>query len=185
MSFQQIRYHVEGILRALQLDPAHDPELRQTPDRVAKWYLEFFGQLDREEEPDVVPLAHEGDAEEMILVTGLPFYSMCAHHLLPFFGEAHIAYVPERALLGLGSIGRLLEHYARRPQLQERLTEQIAEALMRAARPRGAIVLLKARQLCMEMRGAKKPGWVMTSAARGCFRESPWREEFFRRVSER
>ncbi len=185
MSFQQIRHHVEGILRALHLDPARDPELRQTPERVAEWYLEFFGPLDHEKEPDIVPLIHEGDAEEMILVTGLPFYSVCAHHLLPFFGEAHIAYVPERALLGIGSVGRLLDHYARRPQLQERLTEQVAEALVRAAHPRGVIVLLKARQLCMEMRGAKKPGWVMTSAARGCLRDSAWREEFFRRLTER
>lgn len=185
MSLQQIRHHVEGILRALHLDPTRDPELRQTPERVAEWYLEFFGPLDHQEEPDIVPLSHEGDAEELILVAGLPFYSLCAHHLLPFFGEAHIAYVPERALLGIGSVGRLLEHYARRPQLQERLTEQVAEALARAARPRGVIVLLKARQLCMEMRGAKKPWWVMTSAARGCFRDSAWREEFFRRLTER
>ncbi len=135
--------------------------------------------------PNVSLFKLDESAEELILVAGLPFYSLCAHHLLPFFGEAHIAYVPERALLGIGSVGRLLEHYARRPQLQERLTEQVAEALARAARPRGVIVLLKARQLCMEMRGAKKPGWVMTSAARGCFRDSAWREEFFRRLTER
>jgi GTP cyclohydrolase I len=183
-TFQQIRHHVEGILQALHLDPTRDPELRHTPERVAELLLEFFARSSLEE-PDVVPVAHGEGEGEMIVVTGLPFYSVCAHHLLPFFGEAHIGYVPERALVGLGSIGRLLDHCARRPQLQERLAEQVAEALVRAIHPRGVIVVLRARQLCMEMRGARKPGWVETSATRGCFRDSAWRAEFFRRVTER
>jgi len=184
-TLREIRRHIAEILRLLRLDPTRDPELRDTPERVAEWYVDFFGDADREEEPEIVPLAREGSEGEMIVVANMPFYSMCAHHLLPFFGQAHVGYVPDRALLGLGSVGRLLEHYARRPQLQERLAEQVAEALVRAARPRGVIVLLQARQLCMEMRGARKPGWVTPSAARGCFQEPSWREEFFRRLSTR
>lgn len=181
---QQIAHHVAEILRALGLDAARDPELQRAPQQVAEWYLEFFAPLEQEEEPEIVPLAHQG-AGEMILVSDLPFYSLCAHHLLPFFGQAHIAYVPNGALVGLGSLGRLLEYYARRPQLQERLTEQVAEALARVLTPQGVMVLLRARQLCMEMRGARKPGWVTTSAARGCFREPLWRQEFFRRLARR
>jgi len=184
-TLQEIRRHVEEILRLLHLDPVRDPELQQTPERVAEWYLEFFGHAGGEGEPEIAPLAYEGGGEEMIVVADLPFYSMCAHHLLPFFGKAQIGYVPDRAVLGLGSVGRLLEQYARRPQLQERLTEQVAEALVRIARPRGVIVMLRARQLCMEMRGVRKPAWVTTSAARGCCREPFWREEFFRRLVRR
>jgi GTP cyclohydrolase I len=115
----------------------------------------------------------------MVMERDIPFYSLCAHHLVPFYGHAHLAYVPDKKIVGLSKLVRILEFYAKRPQLQERLTEQVVTFLVEELEPLGAMVVIQARHLCVEMRGVKKPGVVtVTSAIRGIFHERPIREEF-------
>jgi GTP cyclohydrolase I len=178
----EIAGHLAEILDLLGWRADDDPELAQTPQRVAALCLEWLQSSRPGVEPEITLLEHQAETSEMIRIGDLPFHSICAHHLLPFFGHAQIAYVPGERLIGLGGIGKVLNHFARRPQLQERLTEQVAESLQTALNAQGVIVLLQARHLCMEMRGEKTTGLVETTAAHGCFQEGPQREEFFRRV---
>jgi len=178
----RISHYYEQILKELGFDSDADSELRETPRRVAEFYLEIFSSPEAKIEPEITVLERGGNTHEMILLTDMPFYSMCVHHFLPFYGRASIAYVPLQKMIGISSIGRLVEYYSRRPQLQERLTEAIADHLYRSAGASGVIVMLEGRQLCMEMRGPRKSGVVRTTAARGCFEEKSWREEFFRRL---
>jgi GTP cyclohydrolase IA len=174
----KIAGHVRGILQALELD-ASDPNLAETDLRVAKMYLEMFQGLAEGAEPRVTTFPNDEGYSHMVMETQLPFYSMCAHHLVPFYGHAHIAYVPRERILGLSKFSRILEFYAKRPQLQERLTEQVVTFLEEKLQPQGAMVVIEARHLCVEMRGVKKPGAVtVTSAIRGIFHQKPVREEF-------
>jgi GTP cyclohydrolase IA len=107
-------------------------------------------------------------------VRDLPFYSMCVHHFVPFFGHAHVAYLPGKRLIGLSGVARILEFYARRPQLQERLTAQVADHIVRLLKPRGVVVVIEARHLCMEMRGVRKTGCFETRALRGALAKPEW-----------
>lgn len=174
----KIAGHVRGILDALGLDTS-DPNLVETDVRVAKMYLEMFHGLAEGAEPKVTTFPNEEAYSHMVMETQLPFYSMCAHHLVPFYGHAHIAYIPRERILGLSKFSRILEFYAKRPQLQERLTEQVVTFLEEKLQPQGAMVVIEARHLCVEMRGVKKPGAVtVTSALRGIFHQKPVREEF-------
>lgn len=170
--------HVQAMLRLLQVD-LDDPNMADTGRRVACLYLEMFRGLREGAEPDVTTFPnHEGYAA-MVVERDIPFYSMCAHHLVPFYGHAHIAYIPGQRLVGLSKLPRILEFYAKRPQLQERLTEQVANYLWTHLEPRGAMVVVEARHLCVEMRGVKKPAALtVTSALRGCFLEPDVRDEF-------
>lgn len=177
----RIAEHVREILMLLGLDPLLDPEIAETPARVSRLTLELMSGLS--DAPALEPLTHEGGLQGLLIVRDLPFYSLCAHHLLPFFGRAHIGYLPRRAIVGLGALVRVLEHFAKRPQLQERLGEQIAEHLERETGARGVIVVLEARQLCMEMRGERKTGWIETTAARGELAGGDLRREFFERLA--
>ncbi len=171
-------HHVRGILDALGLD-ANDPNLAETDIRVAKMYLEMFHGLAQGAEPKVTTFPNEEGYSHMVMETQIPFYSMCAHHLVPFYGHAHIAYIPRDRILGLSKFSRILEFYAKRPQLQERLTEQVVTYFEEKLQPLGAMVVIEARHLCVEMRGVKKPGAVtVTSALRGIFHQKPVREEF-------
>jgi len=121
----------------------------------------------------------------MVALTDIPFYSICAHHFLPFFGVAHVAYVPKDCLVGLSKIPRVVDFYARRPQLQEDLTEQIAALLEARLAPAGLIVSVEARHLCMEMRGVSRPGvTTTTSAVRGTFQDESLQRRFFARVRD-
>ncbi|MEM7483168.1 MAG: GTP cyclohydrolase I FolE [Acidobacteriota bacterium] len=173
-----IQRHVRGILTELGLDLS-DPNLRETDRRVAKMYLEMFQGLDEGAEPKVTTFPNEEGYSHMVMERDIPFYSMCAHHLVPFYGHAHIAYIPEDRIIGLSKFSRILEFYAKRPQLQERLTEQVVNYLDETLSPKGAMVVIEARHLCVEMRGVKKPGCLTTtSALRGCFHDRPVREEF-------
>jgi GTP cyclohydrolase I len=166
---------IADLIRALGLDPAEEPELADTPARVADLYREVFAGLDpaNAPEPATFPVP-AGGARDLVLVRDLPFHSLCVHHLVPFFGVAHIGYLPAERLIGLSGMARILEHYARRPQLQERLTAQIADHLERTLAPSGVVVLIEARHLCMEMRGVRKPGVFETRAVRGALREPEW-----------
>lgn len=143
--------------------------LRDTPDRIARMYEEIYAGMG---EDAAVPLAKtfHTDSAEMVLEKDIVFYSTCEHHLMPFYGKAHVAYLPDGKVVGLSKLARTVEVYARRPQLQEQLTAQIADALMEHLMPRGAMVMLEAEHMCMTMRGIKKPGSrTVTIAARGAF----------------
>lgn len=173
-----VAHHVRGILTALGLD-LKDPNLAETDLRVAKMYLEMFHGLQEGAEPKVTTFPNEECYSHMVMEKDIPFYSMCAHHLVPFYGHAHIAYIPNERILGLSKFARILEFYAKRPQLQERLTEQVVTFLAEKLQPQGAMVVIEARHLCVEMRGVKKPGALtVTSALRGIFHQKTVREEF-------
>ncbi len=147
------------------------PGVQQTPKRVALLYKEIFRGLEMDPTTIIKPI--EGESyDEMVLVKGLPFYSICEHHLLPFMGEAHIAYIPsEGRIVGISKLARALEALANRPQVQERLTKELVDLITECIKPLGAMVVIKAEHLCMSMRGVKKPNaHVITSAVRGAFR---------------
>jgi GTP cyclohydrolase I len=174
----RIAEHVRGILTELGLDLA-DPNLAETDRRVAKLYAEMFHGLQEGAEPAITVFPNEERYGGMVMEARIPFYSMCAHHLVPFYGHAHLAYIPNDTILGLSKFSRILEFYAKRPQLQERLTEQVADYLEAKLQPQGVMAVIEARHLCVEMRGVKKPGAVtVTSAIRGIFHQRPVREEF-------
>jgi GTP cyclohydrolase I len=144
--------------------------LRETPQRVARMYAEVFGGLTVNPADVVSTVFDDENHEEMVMVKDIPFYSMCEHHLIPFHGKAHVAYLPKGRLTGLSKMARLVEVFAKRPQLQERLTTQIADTLMESLAPHGVLVVVEAEHLCMSMRGVKKPGSItVTSAVRGSF----------------
>jgi GTP cyclohydrolase IA len=177
-SLERIAGHVRGILGELGLDLA-DPNLRETDRRVAKLYAEMFSGLRAGSRPQVTCFPNEEGYRAMVMEKEVPFYSMCAHHLVPFYGHAHMAYIPNDRIIGLSKFARILEFYAKRPQLQERLTEQVVGFLEQELRPQGAMVVIEARHLCVEMRGVKKAGAVtVTSAIRGTFYKKEVREEF-------
>jgi GTP cyclohydrolase IA len=174
----KIADHVGAILDLLRLD-RNDPNLADTPSRVAKMYMEMFHGLKEGAEPEITTFPNEENYSAMVMERDIPFYSMCAHHLVPFYGHAHIAYIPLKHIVGLSKIPRVLEFYAKRPQIQERLTEQVADYLWGTLEPLGAMVVIEARHLCVEMRGVKKPGALtVTSAIRGCFEDRKVRGEF-------
>jgi GTP cyclohydrolase I len=164
---------VAALIRALGLDPAAEPELDRTPARVADFYREALAGLDPLQDPDLVtfPAAGGGD---LVIVRDLAFHSLCVHHFAPFFGRALVAYLPGARLAGISAAARLLDHYARRPQLQERLGGQVADHLERLLEPRGVAVVLEARHLCMEMRGIRRRGVVETRAVRGELADPRW-----------
>lgn len=175
---ERIAGHVRAILLELGLDLT-DHNLRETDIRVAKLYTEMFHGLVEGNEPLVTTFPNDEGYTGMVMEKQIPFYSMCSHHLVPFYGHAHMAYVPNGKLVGLSKLPRILEFYAKRPQLQERLTEQVLTFLQEKLNPLGAMVVIEARHLCVEMRGVKKPGAVtVTSGIRGIFHEKPIREEF-------
>jgi GTP cyclohydrolase I len=166
----RIEKAVREILIAVGEDPDRDG-LQRTPARVARAYAELFAGL-RVEPAKVLTTNFEANHEELVLVKDIELFSMCEHHLLPFKGSAHIGYIPgaDGRITGLSKLARLVEVYARRPQVQERLTSQIADLLMDKLAPRGVIVVLECEHLCMEMRGIRKVGArTVTSAVRGAF----------------
>lgn len=178
MDRQKIMSAIEMILEAIGEDPQREG-LRDTPRRVADMYAEIFTGLDKDPR-EHLSVGFEEQHKEMIVLRDIPFTGMCEHHLLPFVGKAHVGYIPAGRIVGLSKLARVVEGFARRPQLQERLTSQIADAIDDAIRPTGVGVVIEAQHFCMIMRGVKKPGSVMvTSAMRGLFRNNPpTRSEF-------
>jgi GTP cyclohydrolase I len=169
----RIERAVREILLAIGEDPDRDG-LAETPARVARAYAEQFSGLAQRPE-DVLATVFDADYDELILVRDIEVYSTCEHHLVPFFGLAHVGYIPNEKgqITGLSKLARLVDVYARRPQVQERMTSQIADALMTVLEPRGALVVIEAEHLCMSMRGVRKPGAkTVTSAVRGSMRDS-------------
>ena len=164
----------DGVRRILE-GIGEDPDrggLRETPSRVARMYEEIFAGIDIDAS-QIVTVVEGADFDEMIMVRDIPLYSCCEHHLIPFVGRAHVAYIPNKSqqITGLSKIARVVDMLSKKPQVQERLTTEIAEAIERALSPRGVFVVIEAEHLCMTMRGVKKPGSVtVTSAVRGLFR---------------
>ncbi len=159
------------ILTALGEDPARDGLLR-TPERVARMYAEVLSGRDLDPARHLEVTFAE-DHHEMVLVKDIPFESLCEHHLMPFSGHAHVAYVPNGRIVGLSKIARVVEEFARRLQVQERLSSQVADLLMDRLAPQGVGVVLEATHTCMTMRGIRKQGSLMvTSAVRGTFKSS-------------
>jgi GTP cyclohydrolase I len=165
---------IAEMIRALGLDPRTEPELERTPARVADFYAEAFGGTDPLSAPDLATFPHAGGPDDLVAVRDLEFHSMCVHHFAPFFGRATIFYAPNQRIIGISGPARLLDYHARRPQLQERLGSQIADALERLVAPRGVAVVLRARHLCMEMRGIRRRGLVETRTVRGVLAEPRW-----------
>ena len=170
----RIEKAVREILIAIGEDPDRDG-LKRTPERMAAMYAEIFGGL-HEDPAKHLNVTFEADHDEMVMVRDIAMISSCEHHLVPFAGRAHVAYIPgsNGRITGLSKIARLVDGFARRPQVQERLTSQIADALVAELEPDGALVMIEAEHLCMSMRGVKKPGALtVTSAVRGLFKTNP------------
>ena len=177
----KIKKAVASIIEAIGEDPGREG-LRDTPQRVAEMYAELFWGIRKDPKEDL-DVGFELGHREMIVLKDIPFYSMCEHHLLPFYGVAHVGYIPntEGRIVGISKLARVVETIARRPQVQERMTTDIADAIDEGIKPAGVAVVIQAEHLCMVMRGIKKPGSnVITSAIRGAFRtRSASRAEFF------
>ena len=168
---EKIEAAARMILEAVGEDPDREG-LRETPARIGRMYAEVFAGL-REDPDEVLATVFTEEYDEIVLVKDIPFYSMCEHHLLPFFGKAHVAYLPKDKIVGISKLARAVEHFARRPQVQERLTNQVADLVSEALNPRGVAVVMEATHTCMTMRGVRKPGSsVVTSAMRGVIRSS-------------
>jgi GTP cyclohydrolase I len=182
---EKIAAAVRMMLEAIGEDPEREG-LRDTATRVAKMYADIFQGL-YENPRDHLTVLFDEQHDEMVVVKDVPFYSMCEHHLLPFQGRAHVGYIPRGKVVGLSKIVRVVEAFARRPQVQERLTSQIADLLMDALDAQGVAVVVEASHTCMTMRGVKKPGSnVVTSAMRGAFKDNQaTRSEFMSLVLQR
>ncbi len=182
---ERIQAAVREIIAAIGEDPEREG-LLETPRRIAQMYADLFAGL-YEDPRAVLATGFEESHKEMVVLKNIPFYSLCEHHFLPFHGQAHVGYVPEGRIVGVSKIARAIDILARRPQMQERLTSQIADAIMDGLQPDGAAVVIEAEHLCLSMRGAQKPGTVMvTSAIRGGFRRrGVTRSEFLSLVQGR
>ena len=184
------RERAEAAIRELLFAVGENPDregLRDTPARVARAYEELFGGL-RQSATDVLTTTFDLGHDEMVLVRDIEVYSTCEHHLVPFHGVAHVGYIPgsDGRITGLSKLARLVDVYARRPQVQERLTSQVADSLMEILTPRGAIVVIECEHLCMSMRGVRKPGArTITSAVRGQLRDPATRAEAMALISGR
>ena len=181
---------VEAAVRQILLETGEDPDregLRDTPSRVRRMYAELTAGYHVDPDRLVNRAIFDVDYSEMVVVKDIPFYSLCEHHLLPFFGQAAVAYIPEGRVIGLSKIPRIVEMYARRLQVQERMTKQIADFLMERLNPKGVGVVIEASHLCAAMRGVRKPGTIMTTShVLGLFRTADrTRAEFFSHLERR
>ena len=178
MDKEKIKDGVKLILEGIGEDVSREG-LIETPDRIARMYTEVFAGIDKDRVPsedsdavvrEILSKTFEAQKGQLILEKDITFYSMCEHHLLPFYGKAHVAYISDGRVAGLSKLARTVEEYAKRPQLQERLTTQIADAVMKYLHAEGVMVVMEAEHMCMTMRGVKKPGSkTMTYVCRGCF----------------
>ncbi len=183
MDRERIKKAVIEILLAIGEDPKRSG-LEDTPDRVARMYEEIFGG-DKEDVAVVLGRTHELEHDEMVIVKDIHFYTMCEHHMLPFFGVCHIGYIPDnKRIVGISKLARIVDIYSKRLQVQEHFTTEIADAIMKHVRPKGVGVVVNGRHMCMEMRGVRKPGAsTITSVVRGIFRSDiRTREEFLRLI---
>ena len=145
--------------------------LLETPDRIARMYEEIFGGLGKDAK-EILSKTFEIDNDDLVIEKDITFFSMCEHHIIPFYGKAHIAYIPNGRVAGLSKLARTVELYSKKPQLQERLTSEIADAIMENLNAKGVMVVIEGEHMCMTMRGIKKPGTnTVTTTYRGIFKE--------------
>lgn len=172
MDRKKIEKAIKDLLVAIGENPARK-DLLDTPRRVAEMYEEIFWGIHQDPKKELEVILDQKH-NEIVLLKGIPLYSICEHHLLPFIGKAHIAYIPDEGrVTGLSKLARVVDILSKRPQVQERLTTQIAEIIMSKLKPRGCMVIIEAEHLCMSMRGVKKPGTLtVTSAVRGIFQKN-------------
>lgn len=174
---------IEEAVRLLLEGIGEDPNregIVETPSRIARMYEEIFAGMEEDPKP-VLAKRFKCDNNEIVLEKDITFYSMCEHHLLPFYGKAHVAYIPNGEVLGLSKLARTVEIYAKRPQLQERMTAQIADAIMGELDCAGVMVVIEAEHMCMTMRGVKKPGSkTVTCVVRGEFEKEEKKAAFYR-----
>jgi GTP cyclohydrolase I len=170
---KRIEAAVKEILLAIGEDPTREG-LKETPERIARMYEEIFSGLNKDPREHVQVMFTEEDHDELVLVKDIPFYSMCEHHFVPFMGKAHVGYIPrDGKVVGLSKLARVVEDISKRPQLQERITKDVADIISEELEPYGVIVVIEAEHLCMSMRGVKKPGSkTVTSAVRGIFKSN-------------
>ncbi len=179
VDLKAIENATKEILKAIGEDPNREG-LVKTPKRVAKSFEYICGGYFKDPKVILNDALFESTNNEMVVVRNIEFYSMCEHHILPFFGRVHVAYIPDKKVVGLSKIPRMVDVFARRLQIQEQLTEQIADAIMDVVKPKGVGVVIHARHMCMEMRGVEsKYSYTSSSALRGIFLEEKTREEFF------
>ncbi|MCJ7693627.1 MAG: GTP cyclohydrolase I FolE [Sedimentisphaerales bacterium] len=172
VDIQKIEQAVRDILAAVGENPQREG-LKDTPSRVARMYVELLAGMHQDPKKHLTSVFAE-KYDEIVLLRDIPFYSICEHHLMPFIGIAHVAYLPSGAVIGVSKLARIVDCFARRLHVQERLTDQIADFLMNSLKPKGVAVILEASHSCMTIRGIKKPGSVMvTSSLRGIFRKDP------------
>lgn len=184
-SLQLIRDHMEGILKAIGEDITRDG-LVKTPERAAKAYHYLTQGYHLDAQEILRSAIFNEDHSEMVIVKDIELFSLCEHHMLPFYGRAHIAYIPNGKIVGLSKLARLVDVYARRLQVQERLTTQIRDSLHEALNPLGVAVVIEARHLCMMMRGVQKQNSVTTTSAfTGEFEKQPTRNEFINLISSK
>lgn len=179
MDFEKIKKAVELILEGIGEDPTREG-LRDTPERVANFYSEIFSGLKKDPKKEIRVYTTVNN-DEMIIVRDISFTSMCEHHLLPFFGHVHIGYIPDNnKITGFSSMVKVVDTMSKRPQLQERMTTEIADYLIETIKPKGVMIVIEAEHMCMTIRGVKKPGSkVLTSAIRGIMRQGPPRAEAY------
>lgn len=181
---EKVRQAVRLLLEGIGEDPTREG-LVETPDRVARMYTELAGGMDQDAS-EHLSKTFTVASNDLVIERDITFYSLCEHHLLPFYGRAAIGYIPDGRVAGLSKLARTVEVFARRLQLQEQLTSQVADALMEHLKPRGVIVFMEAEHMCMTMRGVQKPGTkTATLARRGVFETDPALEARFFRMLER
>lgn len=179
----KIKEAVKLLIQGIGEDPEREG-LIETPDRIARMYGEICGGME-EAAGEILSKTFAAESTEMVLERDIVFYSMCEHHMLPFFGKVHIAYIPDGKIVGLSKLARCVEVYAKRLQLQERMTKQIADAVMEYLAPKGVMVLTEAEHMCMTMRGVKKPGSkTVTYAVKGAFEDNVELQQNFFRMLE-
>lgn len=178
---EKIKQGVRLLLEGIGEDPGREG-LADTPERVARMYQEIFGGME-EDAGEHLQKVFSSQQDGLVLEKDIPFFSTCEHHLMPFYGKAHIAYLPDGKVVGLSKLARTVEVYARRPQIQEQMTVQIADAIMEYLQPKGVMVVLEAEHMCMTMRGVKKPGSrTVTMAVRGALEDQVLQEQVYRMI---
>jgi GTP cyclohydrolase I len=184
MDFESIRNAIVAVIKGVGEDPEREG-LKNTPDRVSRMYAELLSGYSADPAKIINGALFNINYDEMVLVRDIEFYSLCEHHMLPFLGRAHVAYLPKGKVIGLSKIPRIVEMYARRLQVQERMTRQIADLLQETLEPHGVAVVVEAMHLCSMMRGVKKHDARMTtSAMHGAFRANlATRQEFLENIS--
>lgn len=183
--FQTIKEHYEAILQLIEPNPEREG-LERTPLRVAKTLLDFTSGYGIDPSAILKSAMFKEDYSQMVIVKDIDFYSLCEHHMLPFYGKVHVAYIPNGQITGLSKIARVVDAFARRLQVQERMTSQIKDCIQNTLQPLGVMVVIEASHMCMQMRGVEKQNSITTTSDfTGAFNRAKTREEFMNLISRR